>query len=62
LESAGLQHGGIQHWGMFYNLAPDVISSHYPKLDTWKAVRRRITKDGTLTTFDSDFSKRSGLS
>jgi hypothetical protein len=39
----------------------DVIGS-YPRLDTWRRVRWRLTKGGTLRTFDSDFTRRVALS
>jgi hypothetical protein len=64
LEQAGRQHGGIQHWGMFSmpNLSADDVLRAYPNLSKWLEIRSRLTNDGTLDTFDNDFSVRCGLS
>jgi hypothetical protein len=62
LESAARDHGGIPHWGMCSNLTAADVARAYPNLSTWLLTRWSITKGGTLTTFDSDFSLRCGLS
>ena len=38
------------------------VARAYPRLDTWRRVRWALTKGGTITTFDSDFTHRCGLS
>jgi hypothetical protein len=62
IEAKAREFGGIQHWGLngLINDA-DVIRS-YPRLDTWRRVRWQLTKSGTIRSFDSDFTRRCGLS
>jgi hypothetical protein len=56
------EFGGALHWGLNDSInALDVIRA-YPRLDTWRRVRWQLTKGGTLRTFDSDFTRRCGLS
>jgi hypothetical protein len=62
LEALGRDHGAIQHWGMFLDLNPGDVESAYPHLDTWRRVRWELTRGGTITTFDSNFTRRCGLS
>ena len=65
LEALGRAHGGIQHWGMFFdedNLTASDVTRAYPRLSKWKQVRRELTADGTVRTFDNDFTLRCGLS
>jgi hypothetical protein len=62
LEAAGRAHGGIQHWGMFYDLKAADVERAYPRLDTFREVRWELTNHGTLRTFDNDFTERCGLS
>ena len=62
IEAAGRALGGIQHWGMNAALDASDVERTYPRLDTWRRVRWELTKGGTLTTFDSDFTRRAGLS
>jgi hypothetical protein len=63
LEQMGRRHGAVQHWGMFNlpNLTAGDLARAYPRLDTWRRVRREITSAGTIRTFENDFSARVGL-
>jgi hypothetical protein len=65
LEQLGTddKHGGIQHWGMFSvpNLSKSDVTSAYPRLDTWRRVRRELSNGGTIHTFENAFSARVGL-
>jgi FAD binding domain len=61
LEALGRQHGGIQHWGMFDDLRYEDVARAYPQLDTWLRVRRQLTNNGTVRTFDAPFVERCGL-
>ena len=60
IESEARKLGGIQHWGMNDKLDASDVARAYPRLDTWRRVRWALTKDGTLTTFDNDFTHRCG--
>ena len=62
LEALGREHGGIQHWGMFDDLTRSDVERAYPRLSTWRRVRRELTNGGTVRTFDNDFTIRCGLS
>jgi hypothetical protein len=62
LEAEGKARGGIQHWGMFNDLNESDVRRAYRDLDRWLAVRWLITQNGTIRTFDNDFTKRCGLS
>ena len=62
IEAAGRKFGGIQHWGMNDALNAGDVARAYPRLDTWRRVRWELTRGGTITTFDSDFTRRCGLS
>ncbi len=62
LEAAGRRHCGIQHWGMFSDLDDRDVTRVYPKIDRWREIRRQITNNGTLHTFDNAFTERCGLS
>jgi hypothetical protein len=66
LEQLGKEYGGIQHWGMFGVANLSALSAAdlppaYPRLDTWRRVRREITNGGTIQTFENDFTARLGL-
>ena len=62
IEAKVREFGGAFHWGLNDSLnATDVVGS-YPRLDTWRRVRWQLTKGGTVRTFDSDFTRRCGLS
>ena len=62
IEAEARRFGGILHWGLNNTLnATDVVRS-YPRLDTWRRVRWELTKSGTIHTFDSEFTRRCGLS
>ncbi len=63
LEKLGAEHHAIQHWGMFSvpNLGESDIKRAYPRLDTWRRVRREISGGGTIHTFENAFSARVGL-
>ena len=62
IEEAARRFGGIQHWGLSNGLKREDVVRAYPRLDTWRRVRWELAKGGTLTTFDSDFTRRCGLS
>jgi hypothetical protein len=62
LEAKGRDHGGIQHWGMFDDLRASDVARAYPHLDKWLQVRNQLTDNGTIHTFDNDFTRRCGLS
>ena len=62
IEAAVRQFGGIQHWGLSNDLRREDVARAYPRLDTWRRVRWALTRGGTLTAFDSDFTRRCGLS
>jgi hypothetical protein len=62
IEAAVRQFGGIQHWGLNNALGREDVARVYPRLDTWRQVRWALTRGGTLKTFDSDFTRRCGLS
>jgi hypothetical protein len=62
IEAKGREFGGIQHWGLNNNLDASDVALAYPRLDTWRRVRWELTKGSTITTFDSDFTRRCGLS
>jgi FAD/FMN-containing dehydrogenase len=62
LEAKGRELGGIQHWGLNNEINRVDIGRAYPRLDTWRRVRWELTKGGTIRTFDSDFTRRCGLS
>src|SRR5262249_40314872 len=62
IEAKGREFGGIQHWGLNEGLNASDVARAYPRLDTWRRVRWELTKGGTLTTFDNDFTHRCGLS
>jgi hypothetical protein len=63
LEKLATRLGAIQHWGMFSvpNLTAASVAKAFPRLDTWRRVRREITGGGTVRTFENDFSARLGL-
>jgi hypothetical protein len=63
LEKLATKHGAIQHWGMFDvpNLSAADLVRAYPRLDTWRRVRREITANGTIQTFENAFTARVGL-
>jgi hypothetical protein len=62
IEAEGRKFGGIQHWGMNESINANDVERAYPRLDTWRRVRWELTRGGTITTFDSDFTRRCGLS
>jgi hypothetical protein len=62
IEQAGRNRGGVQHWGMNAAINAQDVARAYPRLDTWRRVRWQLTNGGTITTFDSDFTRRCGLS
>jgi hypothetical protein len=62
IENAARQFGGIQHWGLNNGLNREDVARAYRRLDTWRRVRFELSKGGTLATFDSDFTRRCGLS
>ena len=62
IEKKGREFGGIQHWGLSNELNSDDVARAYPRLDTWRRLRWELTNGGTITTFDSDFTRRCGLS
>ena len=62
IEAEGRRRGGIQHWGMNAALDAGDVARAYPRLDTWRRVRWELTRGSTITTFDSDFTRRCGLS
>jgi hypothetical protein len=62
IEQAGRKRGGIQHWGMNAAINALDVERAYPRLDTWRRVRWELTRGGTISTFDSDFTHRCGLS
>ena len=43
------------------NLSAADLQRAYPRLDTWRRVRREITSNGTIQTFENAFSARVGL-
>lgn len=63
LEELGRSYGAIQHWGMHNNAILDAaaLPRAYPRLDTWRRVRREISGDGAIRTFENDFTARLGL-
>jgi hypothetical protein len=62
LEAKVREFGGALHWGLNDSInATDVVRT-YPRLDTWRRVRWQLTRGGTVRTFDSDFTRRCGLS
>ena len=62
IEAEARRFGGILHWGLNNTVnATDVVRA-YPRLDAWRRVRWELTKSGTIHTFDSDFTRRCGLS
>lgn len=63
LEQLGRTYGAIQHWGMFGipNLTAADLPRAYPRLETWKRVRREITNGGAIRTFENAFTARLGL-
>jgi hypothetical protein len=55
--------GGRLHWGQRNErLRAPRVSALYPDLPAWLAVRAQLTRNGALTTFDSQFTARCGLS
>ncbi len=62
IEAKGREFGGIQHWGMNGLLNASDVRRAYPSLNTWLQVRWALTKNGTVNTFDNDFTRRCGLS
>jgi len=62
LEALGRDFNGIQHWGMFLDLTAGDVARAYPQLDAWREVRWKLTKQGSIKTFDSQFTRRCGLS
>ena len=62
IEAEGRKFGGIQHWGMNESINANDVARAYPRLDTWRRVRWELTRGGTITTFESDFTRRCGLS
>jgi hypothetical protein len=62
LEALARDKGATQHWGTCNDLRASDVAGGYPRLDTWRRVRWELTQGGTLATFDSDFTRRSGLS
>jgi hypothetical protein len=62
IESEARKFGGTLHWGMNDALNAGDVARAYPRLDTWRRVRWELTNRGTLHTFDSDFTRRCGLS
>ena len=62
IEAEARRFGGIQHWGLNNTLNATDIVRAYPRLDTWRRIRWELTKSGTIRTFDSDFTRRCGLS
>jgi FAD binding domain/FG-GAP-like repeat/FG-GAP repeat len=62
IEAKAREFGGIQHWGMNDALDRVAVERAYPRLDTWRRVRWELTKGGTISTFDADFTRRCGLS
>jgi hypothetical protein len=61
LEAVGRKHAAVQHWAMFRNLTRADVERAYSGLNDWRRVRWQITNNGTLRTFDNDFSVRVGL-
>jgi hypothetical protein len=62
IEAEGRKFGGIQHWGMFDHLNSSDVTRAYPRLNAWRRVRWALTDGGKVHTFDSDFTRRCGLS
>src|SRR5262245_26545485 len=61
IEAEGRKFGGIQHWGLNEGLNSVDVERGYPRLDAWRRVRWELTKGGTISTFDSEFTRRCGL-
>jgi hypothetical protein len=63
MEKLGRSFGAIQHWGMHSsaNLSAADLPAAFPRLDSWKRVRRELTRNGSLRTFDNAFTARMGL-
>jgi hypothetical protein len=62
IERAGRARGGVPHWGMNASADAGDVERGYRRLDTWRRVRWELTRGETLRTFDSDFTRRCGLS
>ena len=62
IEAEGRKFGGVQHWGMNDDVNTLDVARAYSRLDTWRRVRWELTRGSTLATFDSDFTRRCGLS
>ena len=61
MEALGRKHGGIQHWGMFYDMRASDVRRAFPNLDAWRSVHSQLTNGGRLRTFDNEFTQRCGL-
>jgi len=57
-EDAMIPYGGRAHWGQLQHRC---YTSTYPNFPQWLAIHAALTKNGTLHTFDNDFSVRCGL-
>ena len=62
IESEVRNFGGVQHWGLNNGMNATDVARAFPRLDTWRRVRWELTKSGTISTFDSPFTRRCGLS
>jgi hypothetical protein len=62
IEAEGRKFGGIQHWGLNLDVNGLDVARAYPGLNTWRRVRWQLTRSGRFRTFDSDFTRKTGLS
>ena len=61
-EAKKPKYNGIQHWGLSNALEATDVERASRQINAWRSIRWQLTRNGTITTFDSELTRRCGLS
>jgi hypothetical protein len=61
-EQEAANRGGVVHWGQLNTRSRADVEAAFPrKIDRWRATLARVSKNGSLNTFDNEFCVNRGL-
>jgi hypothetical protein len=61
-ESEAAERGAKVHWGQVNSRSRADVEAAFPgRIDRWRATLARLSVNGSLATFDNDFSQSHGL-
>ena len=61
-EAEAASRGATVHWGQLNSRSRADVEAAFPgKIDRWRATLARLTRGGSLATFDNDFCQSHGL-